>query len=461
MALLRHHIRWLVITSLAIMAILTLLAGTGEVKAAQALLQLWLMLNLLLAVALILTAPAVREARQWYGNDWRLAFISGLGLVFFATIAIIPNWLAPFNYDEEAGPEELAPGEQADSYVLVVRAETVYRSFADIGIDPETGEPVPDIEAPQIAVMDERAGRIAGIQRQEGRGSFRVDRTPLQDQLTTQEAMQLLSRADVNERRPLVALLGRETQLSSLVNEFPNLRVGQRINAWENKTILLGTNRLGQDIFSRLIYGTRTTLIIGIASALAASLFGIPIGLFSGYVGGMVDRILTPVMDSLYSFPGLILAIALAAVRGPGVDTVVAAIAVIYVPVYFRVIRSQTLIIKEATYVEAARSLGANEWIIVGRYVLPNVLASVVVVFTINIADAIITGAALSFLGLGLDPSGVPEWGVDLASGLPRFPSKWWLVTLPGVAISLLSLCFSMLGESLSEILNPRIHRAQ
>lgn len=459
LAPLRRHLFKLVLLSGAITVILAALTAWSSLEQAPSLLQLWLLINVIAALILILSNPVVREARHWYGSDWRLALISGLGLTLFIILAIIPNWIAPFDYNEEAGPEELPPGQQADYYILVFRTETAYTAFGDIGIDPVTQEAVPDVETPQLAVVDERAGRIAGIERQAGNGKFRLDRSPLQNQLTAQAALQLLSSANLEARSPLVALLGPEDSLKGLLDEFPNLRAGERINAWQNKTILLGTNRLGQDILSRLIYGTRTTLAVGILSALAASIIGIPIGLLSGYIGGTFDRILSPIMDSLYSFPGLILAIALAAVRGPGIDTVVASIGIIYVPVYFRVIRSHTLTVKQATYIEAARSLGASEMTIVQRYVLPNVLASVAVVFTINIADAILTGAALSFLGLGLDPSGTPEWGVDLASGFSSFPDKWWVVTLPGLAISLLTLCFSMLGESLSEILNPRINR--
>jgi peptide/nickel transport system permease protein len=174
-------------------------------------------------------------------------------------------------------------------------------------------------------------------------------------------------------------------------------------------------------------------------------------------VGGILDRILSLIMDSVYSFPGLILAIAFAAMLGPGVVNITLAVAVIYIPTYFRMVRGQTLSIREEVYVEAARAIGARRWVILLQYIFPNVIASVVVIFSINIADAILTEAALSYIGLGL-PAGIPDWGMDLSMGKKFLPSgTWWMITFPGAAISLLALGFTMLGEGLAEILNPRL----
>jgi peptide/nickel transport system permease protein len=173
-------------------------------------------------------------------------------------------------------------------------------------------------------------------------------------------------------------------------------------------------------------------------------------------VGGALDRVLTLLMDSLYSFPGLILAIAIAAVLGPGIGNIIVAIAVLYIPTYFRIVRGQTLSVKEQLYVEAAHSLGASRYSILRRYVFPNVIPSVVIIFSVNVADAILTEAGLSFLGLGLPPD-TPDWGIDLARGQDYLRRAWWLITFPGLMVSLVTLAFSMLGESLSEILNPRL----
>jgi peptide/nickel transport system permease protein len=162
-------------------------------------------------------------------------------------------------------------------------------------------------------------------------------------------------------------------------------------------------------------------------------------------------------MDSVYSFPGLILAIAFAAMLGPGVINITLAVAVVYVPTYFRLVRGQTLSIKQELYVEAASAIGARRSTILAKYVFPNVIATVVVVFSLNIADAIMTEAALSYIGLGL-PAGIPDWGMDLSMGKKFLPSGvWWMITYPGLMIMVLALGFTMLGEGLSEILNPRL----
>jgi peptide/nickel transport system permease protein len=183
---------------------------------------------------------------------------------------------------------------------------------------------------------------------------------------------------------------------------------------------------------------------------------GVPLGLISGFVGGKLDRVLTLLMDSLYAFPGLILAISIAAVIGKGIGNIIVAIAVVYVPTYFRIVRGQTFSVKEELYVEAARSLGARPITILWRYIFPNVIPSVVIIFSVNVADAILTEAGLSFLGLGLPPD-VPDWGIDLARGQDYLRRAWWLITFPALMVSMVTLSFSLLGESLSEILNPRL----
>ena len=187
-----------------------------------------------------------------------------------------------------------------------------------------------------------------------------------------------------------------------------------------------------------------------------ALVVGVPLGLISGFVSGPFDRIMTLLMDSLYSFPGLILAISIAAVLGPGIGNIIVAIAVLYIPTYYRIVRGQTLSVKEELYVEAARSLGAKRWTILWKYIFPNVIPSVVIIFSVNVADAILTEAGLSFLGFGLPPD-TPDWGIDLARGQDYIRRAWWLITFPGVMVSLVTLSFSMFGESLSEILNPRL----
>jgi peptide/nickel transport system permease protein len=227
-----------------------------------------------------------------------------------------------------------------------------------------------------------------------------------------------------------------------------------------NAQFLMGTDKLGRDIFSRVVYGAQTIMIVAMLSAILSSLGGVPLGLLSGFAGGKLDRALSLVMDSIYSFPGLILAIAMAAMLGPGVVNISIAIAVIYVPTYYRMVRGQVLSIKEELYVEAAESLGASAGTILRKYVFPNVIPSVVVVFSLNISDAILTEAGLSFIGLGVPPP-TPDWGFDLNAGRPYLPGgRWWLITFPGVMIAVVALGFSLLGEGLNEILNPRLREA-
>jgi peptide/nickel transport system permease protein len=220
---------------------------------------------------------------------------------------------------------------------------------------------------------------------------------------------------------------------------------------------IMGTDNLQRDVFSRIIFGARTILGVAILAAIISSVVGISMGLISGFSGGAFDRILSLVMDSVYSFPGLILAIAFAAMLEPGVISITFAVAVIYIPTYFRLVRGQTLTIKEELYVEAAKAIGAPGKTILWKYIFPNVIATTAVVFTMNVGDAIMIEAALTYLGLGLPPS-VVDWGMDLAMGKKFLPSgQWWLITFPGAMISLLAVGFTMLGEGLSEILNPRL----
>ncbi|MBN1635608.1 MAG: ABC transporter permease [Deltaproteobacteria bacterium] len=220
---------------------------------------------------------------------------------------------------------------------------------------------------------------------------------------------------------------------------------------------LMGTDNLRRDVWARIVFGSQTILRVSVLAAIISSLIGISMGLLSGFSGGILDRILSLIMDSVYVFPGLILAIAFAAMFGPGVINITLAVSVIYIPTYFRLVRGQTLSIKQELYIEAARAIGASSSTILREYIFPNVIATTVVVFTLNVADAIMIEAALTYLGLGLPPS-VVDWGMDLAMGKKFLPSgQWWLITFPGIMISLLALGFTMLGEGLAEILNPRL----
>jgi len=224
-----------------------------------------------------------------------------------------------------------------------------------------------------------------------------------------------------------------------------------------NEKHIMGTDNLQRDVWSRIVFGAQTILRVAILAAIISSAFGITLGLISGFTGGFFDKTLSLIMDSVYSFPGLILAIAFATMLGPGVINITLAVAVIYIPTYFRLVRGQTLSIKEELYVEAARAIGASRTTILWQYIFPNVIATTVVIFSLNVADAIMIEAALTYVGLGLPPE-IVDWGMDLAMGKKFLVSgQWWLITFPGAMISLLAVGFTMFGEGLSEILNPRL----
>ena len=200
-------------------------------------------------------------------------------------------------------------------------------------------------------------------------------------------------------------------------------------------------------------------LQVAVVSVLICLAIGVPIGLLSSYAGGIPDKATSLVMDSIYAFPGLVLAIAIAATLGRGVVNMALSIAVVYVPSYFRVIRSQVLTIKELSYTEAAKSIGAKRNTVLLKYILPNVIPSIAVIATVNFADAILTAAGLTFVGLGVEKS-IPDWGYDLVDGRALLPSgAWWVITFPGLMILLLALGFTLIGEGLSELLNPRLEQ--
>lgn len=219
----------------------------------------------------------------------------------------------------------------------------------------------------------------------------------------------------------------------------------------------LGTTSLGQDLLSRTIAGGGIMLQVAALSVAVCFSIGVPIGLATSYRGGRVEKVTGIVMDSIFAFPGLVLAIAIAAMLGPGVVNMALAIAVVYIPSYYRVVRSQVLTIKELPYVEAAVVMGARDRDILFRYILPNLLPSAVVVMSINFADAVLTAAGLTFIGLGL-PVNVPDWGWDLTFGSHQYiTGAWWVITFPGVMIVILALGFTLAGEGLNELLTPKL----
>ena len=213
-----------------------------------------------------------------------------------------------------------------------------------------------------------------------------------------------------------------------------------------------GTDRLGRDVCIRTLAASGVALRVVFVAVSLAVLIGIPLGLFSGYIGGLLDRILVLLMDTIYTIPVLLLSVVMAFLFGRGIWNASVALCVVYIPQYFRLVRNQTAQVKSELYIEAAISMGASPFWVVRKYLLRNVLTSIPVVLTLNAADAVLVLGGLGFLGLGL-PENIPEWGSDLNMALVALPTGiWWTAIYPGMAMFILVLGLSFLGEGLEKL---------
>lgn len=217
----------------------------------------------------------------------------------------------------------------------------------------------------------------------------------------------------------------------------------------------LGTDDFGRDILSRIIYGARITLYIIALVAVTAPVLGLLIGTVAGYFGGWVDRVLMRLTDIFMAFPRLILALALVAVLGPGIENAVLAIALTAWPPYARVARAETLTVRNSDYIAAVRLQGAGAARIIAGHIVPMCISSVIIRVTLDMAGVILIAAGLGFLGLGVQPP-LPEWGLMISSGRKFLFEQWWVATMPGLAIFVVSLGFNLLGDGLRDVLDPR-----
>lgn len=257
----------------------------------------------------------------------------------------------------------------------------------------------------------------------------------------------------------VVALMVVSALLAPILSPFPQeaMDIGSRL-AGPRLQHLLGTDQFGRDILSRILYGARVSLIVGVGATLLASAAGVMVGGFSAFIGGAVDEVVMRAMDIVLAVPYIVLGIALVAVLGPSLPNLILAIAVTRIPQFARVTRGAVLSTREQVFVEAARAAGLSTGRIFLRHVLPNCITPIVVLATLSAGTAINAEAALSFLGLGIQPP-LSSWGTMLADGRRFMMDAPWIATFPGLAISLTILGFNLLGDGLRDALDPRFRR--
>ena len=254
----------------------------------------------------------------------------------------------------------------------------------------------------------------------------------------------------------IVALIILISLLAPIISPYdPNLmNMADRLQA-PGSSHIFGTDEMGRDVLSRVFYGARISIVVGVSIVMIAALIGCTIGSVSGYAGGRVDRLIMAATDMVLSFPSMVLALALTAALGPGLFNTMLAVCIVRIPLYIRLMRGQVLQLKREPYVKAALTFGASPFWILIHHIVPNCLSPLLVQMTLGIGDAILIASSMSFIGLGAQPP-LPEWGAMISTARVYAIDQWWYAAFPGLFILITVMGFNLLGDGVRDILDPR-----
>ncbi len=255
----------------------------------------------------------------------------------------------------------------------------------------------------------------------------------------------------------LIAALALTALFATLIAPYDPFEMSMEdMLSGPSATHWFGTDQFGRDLLSRILYGARISFKVGLISVSIALGAGVMIGVIAGFFGSWVDLLLSKVIEVLFAFPDIFMALVIMSILGASITNLMIAIGIVYTPIFARIARGAVLEVKGALFIEVARSIGVNKWNIIKRHVLPNILAPLIVQTTLSLAFAILSEAALSFLGLGVEPD-TPSWGILLNEGKDWMEMAWWLAVFPGIAITLAVLSFNLMGDGLRDALDPKM----